>query len=123
MLNKICQLQHGHICNFRNIFIAHSDSQRLFFKTTAAALITRSNGHKVLIFLLHHLRACLAVTPFHVFNEPVKSHVIYPLASLTAVMYLHFMAVRSVNQNILYIFRIVLERRGQLKVIFFGQCD
>ena len=105
-----------------NIFICDSHGQRLSLQTHSAALLTRSNPHKRLVFLFHRLGTRLPVSPVHIFNQSLESHRIDAFPPLPFVIHFHFFAIGSVNQNITDFLRIIPERRVQTELIMLGKC-
>lgn len=121
MIHKIPKLYDRQFRNFRNIFIGNRYCQRLPFQTFAAALAARCNHHKVFILLTGNFRASLPVTPFHIPDKPFKGDIINAFAPHTFIVNPDFLALCSVNQNIMNLLGIILKRRVQRKIVMLRQ--
>ena len=82
---------------------------------------TWSNAHERFILLLHGIRACLSVTLLHISDQPRKRHIVNALSALPFIVNLYRMSISSVDQNVLYLLRILLKRCCQAEIIFSGK--
>ena len=111
----------GHGGNVVNIFITDCYGKGFFFQALAFTFFTGGNTHESLILLLHHIRAGLSVTPFHIFDQSLKGHRINPLPPLSLIIDHHFFSIGAVEQDMSDKIRIRLKRGIQTKPVFHGQ--
>ena len=105
-----------------NVLIADSDCQRLLFQPHALTFFTGRNAHIALILLLHGVGEGLLILPLHILDQPLKGNRIDALSPLSDVMHLDLFAVCPVNQDMLYLLRVLAERSVQIKLVFPAQC-
>ena len=120
-VQELLQIPDGHGSDLENIFIAYCNCQRFLFQTHALTFLTGSDAHKGLVFLLGALRSGLTITSLHIFDQAFKGDGIYTAATLTGIMHQHLFAVRSVDQDVMNLLRIIFKRRIQVKMIFLCQ--
>ena len=107
---------------FGDISITHGNCQCALLQTLSFTLRTRRNIHKRLILRFRRLGMRLAITPLHAPDQSLERHVIDALAPLPFVIYFDSLSIRTVDQNIMDLFRIVFKRSVQIKFVFFTQC-
>ena len=121
MFHKFCQHGNGHGGNLKNIFVTHSNSQCFRLQPLPLTDRTGSKLHKCLIFLPTGFRTGLTVSSLHITNQTFESHIIDTFPTLTFIMNLYRMSICSINKNIMNFLRIILERRGEIKIVFFTE--
>ena len=121
MFHKFCQHGNGHGCNLKNIFVTYSNSQCFRLQSLPLADRTGSKLHKCLIFLPTGFRTGLTVSSLNITNQTFESHIIDTFPTLSLIMNLYRMSIRSINKNIMNLLRIILERSGKIKIVFFTE--
>ena len=115
--DKGVELRYGYRCYFIYIFITHCHCKRLFFQTHSLAFFTGNDAHETLVLLLAPLGSGLAVTALHVFNQPFEGNRVDTASTLPFVMHIDLL-VCAVNDNVLYFFGELPERRFQTEFKF-----
>ena len=83
--------------------------------------MTRCNSHESFVLCLHRVGPGFPVTPLYIFDQPFKGHVVDALAPLSFVIYLDFLSIRSIDQNVMDLFRILFKRSIQIKLVFLAK--
>ena len=121
-IQEDAQILYRHVGHLINIFICNSNCKGTLLQTLSMAGCTRRNTHKLLILLLHGIRAGLPVTTLHIFNQSFPVEIIHTFSTLSLIMYLENSSIPAMNQHMTDFFWQVTIRRIQRKTISFGQC-
>ena len=122
LVQELPELDDRHIGRFIDILISHRNRQRLFFQSHAAARRTRGNPHEGFILRLGCLGIRLAVSAGHVLNQSFKGNIVYAFSTLALVVHLDLLSIRSINQDVMDLLRVLLKRGIQVKLVFPAQC-
>ena len=77
--------------------------------------------HEGLVLRLHGVGERLPVAAVYVGDQPLECHVVDALAPLAFVVDFYLSAFGSVDQNVVNLRGILLERRVQIEVVFLRQ--
>ena len=80
-----------------------------------------SHPHESLIFLFDRIGSRLPIAAFHIFDQTFECYIVDSAPPLSGIIHFHLFSVGSMDNNIMDLFRIILERRIQRKIIFSGK--
>ena len=84
---------------------------------------TGRHAHERLVFRLHGFPERLPVTPLHVADQALERDIVDALASLPLIMNSDLTPACPIDQDIMNLLRIILERCIQSESIGIRKCD
>ena len=121
LLQKTTADGNGKLCHLIDILLSHGHGQRTFLQPLPLAPFTGGNPHESLIFCLGRLRKGLSVTPLHIAQQSLKSHIIDTFPPLSFIVNLHLAPLCAINQHIVDLRRIFLKGSIQAELILLSQ--